>query len=187
MKNYSTLNEQIKAVIELELPGLIFYHHVEKMKGEINVFFIEFTNELSLRETWENVRNLIAVYLQNDLETDFERWNIYIIFVLPIAVPNELKYQIENDQLSSRKIVLDNFKQKLDDETRRELLSIYIYNDLSLPESGSDQQQRSTGYTSDSKVFSVINAPSKNKKGRDQLQFLYNNLLNKLKNEDSKG
>lgn len=187
MEKSLPIRERFEGVMKRSFPELAFYHHIEEMKGQINVFFIELADEETLGELWEKIRNVIAVYYQNHLKTDFELWNIYIIFVLPVAVSNELKYKIENDQLSSRKIVVDNFKQKPDDQTRRELLSTYINNELSLPQISSDPQKKPTGYSSDSKVFSVINAPGRNKKGKDQLQSLYENLLNKLKNEDSKG
>ncbi|MFA0960375.1 ABC-three component system middle component 1 [Roseivirga sp. BDSF3-8] len=187
MEKSLPIKERFEVVMKRSFPELTFYHHIEEMKGQINVFFIELADEKTLGELWEKIRNVIAVYYQNHLETDFELWNIYIIFVLPVAVSNELKYKIENDQLSSRKIVVDNFEQKMDDKTRGVLLSTYINNDLFLPQTSGDTQKRSTEYTSDSKVFSVINAPGKNNKGKNQLQFLYTNLLNKLKNEDTEG
>ncbi|MAS71900.1 MAG: hypothetical protein CMP13_14985 [Zunongwangia sp.] len=187
MQKSLPIKEHFECVMKKSFPELIFYHHIEEMKGQINIFFIELSDEEKLGELWEKIRNVIAVYYQNHLKTDFELWNIYIIFILPVGVSNELKYKIENDQLSSRKIVVDKFEQKLDDKTRVALLSNYINIDFSLPQTSNEQQGRSTEYDSDSYVFSVINAPDRSKKGKDQIESLYKNLLNKLKNEDSKG
>lgn len=181
------IEEGFKDVMEKSFPELAYYHHIEKMRGKINVFFIELADEETLGELWDKIRNVVAVYYQNHLETDFERWNIYIMFVLPITVSNGLKYKIENDQLSSRKIVISNFENKLDAKNRKELLSTYVNNDLSLPKPNINPGKRLSEYTSTSEVFSVINNPNKAREGKDQLHSFYENLLNKLKNEDSEG
>ncbi|MCO6359149.1 ABC-three component system middle component 1 [Roseivirga pacifica] len=187
MEKSLPIKERFEGVVKKSFPDLVFYHHIEEMKGSINVFFIELPNEERLRELWEKIRNVIAVYYQNHLKTDFELWNIYIVFVLPVTVSNELKYKIENDQLSSRKIVVDSFEKKLDEKTRKDLLSTYINNELSLPDTDKKKENQLSAYTSDSKVFSIINTRAKNQRGKDQLESLYSSILKELRNENRKG
>lgn len=186
MEKFLPLNDRFESSFREHFPKLIIHHHVEVMKGNINVFFIELSNEETLGLSWEKVRNFIAVYYQNHLESDFERWNIYIIFIVPTTVSNQFKYKIENDQFSSRKIVIDSFQEELSEKVRKVLLSTYIRNELSIPNKDNNGKQH-TVYTSNSIVFSIINKTPKNQKERDQYESLYDNIINELKNENSKG
>lgn len=70
------------------------------------VFFVEITNSV-LSESWEEISDFIALYFQNDLTSEFERWNIYLFFLVPEEIDQDLKYKIENDTFSSRKILIE--------------------------------------------------------------------------------
>ncbi len=74
--------------------------------GNAHAFFIKMDN-LLLNEVWKEMRNFIAIKFQNNLLIEFDRWNVYIFYILSNSLDNDLKYQIENDTFSSRKIVLD--------------------------------------------------------------------------------
>ncbi len=179
--------ESFEDVFRNTFPDLTYVHHIEDIGGKVNVFFIGLDDEKTLDIFWDKIRNLIAVYYQSKLESDFERWNIYIVFVLPIIVGNELKYKIENDQLSSRKIIVDDFVEEFNEEAKNKLLSCYIKNELSLPDTDNDHDNRLSTYTSNSKVFSVVNAIAKSGKGKAQLELVYGQILKKLRNENSEG
>jgi len=71
--------------------------------------FSIYLTESELIESWENLRNDIALYFQSHLEKEIELWNIYIIFFIENKIEQiELKYKVENDHYSARKMVLDN-------------------------------------------------------------------------------
>ena len=83
-------------------------------KGSAHALLIKTINAESLKADWIKISNFIALNFQNKLENDFERWNIYLFFLVHNEVSNEVKYQIENDTFSSRKIVIvgeNNFEE----------------------------------------------------------------------------
>ena len=65
-------------------------------------------SEEKLRKTWRNVRNFVASTYQNTDIDEFERWNFYIFYVVKDknAIDRSLKYEIEHDTISSRKIIV---------------------------------------------------------------------------------
>ena len=65
---------------------------------------------------------------QPKLESVYEKWNLYIIYVTNDKTSKELKNKIENDKFSSRKIVEDNFSQKFNEQEANKLIIIHITN-----------------------------------------------------------
>lgn len=78
--------------------------------GSISAFFIKSDSEKILDETWEKIRNMIGVYFQSKLESEFDIWNIYLFYITS-GVTKELKHRIEHDTISSRKIVVNEQKE----------------------------------------------------------------------------
>ncbi|MGG0033333.1 ABC-three component system middle component 1 [Priestia megaterium] len=76
---------------------------------KINIFTITLNNSDELKKIWEIITNDIAIHFQSELEKNIERWNIYVVFLINEPIEKELKYQIEQDKYSSRKIICDNF------------------------------------------------------------------------------
>jgi len=71
-------------------------------------FFIHFETENTLSEEWSEIRNFIAYKFQANVDDEFCKWNIYLFFILPIPISLDIKYKIENDTFSSRKVVIEN-------------------------------------------------------------------------------
>lgn len=92
-------------------------------KGLIHTFFIKTPSKDSLGNNWRKLSNFIALHFQKNLENEFERWNIYLFFLNAQGISNELKYKIENDTFSSRKIVID------DETDQNSIIKNYILND----------------------------------------------------------
>jgi hypothetical protein len=92
-KEYSEITIQYKAEV-LDL-------------GTLHTFFLTFTSEKKLQEFWPTVSNFIAIYFQSKLEDDFGKWNTYLFYSIGKEISRDLKYKIENDTFSSRKIVID--------------------------------------------------------------------------------
>lgn len=79
---------------------------------QLYVFSALFQTADILRELWEPLNDDIALEFQSKLTIDVESWNIYIIFLVKEQISRELKYKIEQDKFSCRKLVFDNFNEK---------------------------------------------------------------------------
>ena len=93
---------------------IIDYHPVEYGNSHIHVFFLKTEKVETLFNTWRNINSWFAGNFQTELKSEFETWNLYLLFLTQEKVNPKLKYQIENDTFSSRKIVieeLDNYDE----------------------------------------------------------------------------
>lgn len=60
--------------------------------------------------TWEGITNNIASEFQASLSKQVEIWNIYVVILSRNRLGKELKYRIEQNKYSSRKLVFDGFE-----------------------------------------------------------------------------
>jgi hypothetical protein len=94
----------------------------------IDVFVTRVMNEQTLATNWKDIRNHIA-RRQFELEDEFERWNFYLFYVVDSPMVDlNLKYEIEHDTVSSRKMVVD--ASEVDDELCYELVKKFIKYDI---------------------------------------------------------
>lgn len=100
------------------------------VRSKILVCVTKCLTEDELRETWRNYRNDFAVEFQTDDIDEFERWNFYLFYVVDNknAIDRSVKYEIEHDTISSRKIVVS--KDELQDENGESLVMRYIKYDI---------------------------------------------------------
>ena len=100
------------------------------VRSKILVCVTKCLTEDELRETWRNYRNDFAVEYQTDDIDEFERWNFYLFYIVDnkYAIDRNLKYEIEHDTISSRKIVVS--KDELQDENGESLVMRYIKYDI---------------------------------------------------------
>ena len=100
------------------------------VRSKILVCVTKCLTEVELRETWRNYRNDFAIEFQTDDIDEFERWNFYLFYVVDNknAIDRSLKYEIEHDTISSRKIVVS--KDELQDENGESLVMRYIKYDI---------------------------------------------------------
>ncbi len=100
------------------------------VRSKILICVTKCLTEDELRETWRNYRNDFAVEFQTDDIDEFERWNFYLFYVVDNknAIDRSLKYEIEHDTISSRKIVVS--KDELQDENGESLVMRYIKYDI---------------------------------------------------------
>lgn len=71
-----------------------------------HAFIVRLQTEAYLSLNWELYRNDIATCFQTDLSKDIEIWNIYLFFIIDGPVSRDLKYKIEQDRYSTRKVVI---------------------------------------------------------------------------------
>lgn len=82
----------------------------EEQEYNLYVFSATLENELELERLWKELTNAVAVFFQSELEKEIEIWNIYLIFIIKEKVSRDIKYKVEQDKYSTRKIVIDNIK-----------------------------------------------------------------------------
>ncbi|OOV29145.1 hypothetical protein BXU11_04265 [Flavobacterium sp. LM5] len=106
-----------------------FHFHLDDVNVKLSVFFV-LTNSSSLRESesWKKISEEIALKYQTKLDTVYEKWNLYIIYITNDIAPKELKNQIENDKFSSRKIVEDCYGKEFNDDEANRLIIKHITN-----------------------------------------------------------
>lgn len=83
-----------------------------KAKYNCHLFTLVCDSNDALNDYWEDLTENIAVNFQINLEKEIERWNIYLLFLLENEVLKEIKYKVEQDKYSCRKLVEDGLKRK---------------------------------------------------------------------------
>jgi hypothetical protein len=106
-----------------------FEFHLASFNVNISVFFV-FANSLTLSEEnlWKNISKEVALKYQSKLETVYDKWNLYIIYVTDDKTPKDLKKQIENDKFSSRKIVEYSYDKLFNHDEANRLIVKHITN-----------------------------------------------------------
>lgn len=160
--------------------------------GTISIFSFFFESEKELYDNWEVITSSIAAYYQSELDDEtkeFERWNIYIIFFVRGNVSNQLKYKIENDKFSSRKIVKDNISDSINTNLISKLISEHIVNsDLDISKlDNMEQIDVNSTYSNDSKIYQLIENSNLKISGRntdkEELENLYQQIIKEVKDE----
>lgn len=96
--------------------------------SDIDVFVTKVLDEQTLSLNWKAIRNHVA-RSQFDLDDEFERWNFYLFYVVDTpTIDLNLKYEIEHDTVSSRKMVVD--ASVVDDELCDKLVKKFIKYDI---------------------------------------------------------
>ena len=160
--------------------------------GTISIFSFFFESEKELYDNWEVITSSIAAYYQSELDDEtkeFERWNIYVIFFVRGNVSNQLKYKIENDKFSSRKIVKDNMSDSINTNLISKLISEHIVNsDLDISKlDNMEQIDVNSTYSNDSKIYQLIENSNLKISGRntdkEELENLYQQIIKEVKDE----
>ena len=96
--------------------------------SDIDVIVTKVLDEHTLSLNWKAIRNHVA-RSQFDLDDEFERWNFYLFYVVDTPkIDLNLKYEIEHDTVSSRKMVVD--ASVVDDELCDKLVKKFIKYDI---------------------------------------------------------
>jgi hypothetical protein len=102
--NYSI--EIFLSDFKAEFPNFTIDFISQNIGGENPLFFISVDTAEQLKTNWKSIRDYVAVNFQAHLEDEFSVWNLYIFFLSAEEIENDLKYIIENDTFSSRKLVI---------------------------------------------------------------------------------
>ena len=95
------------------------------IKSNVVVFITKPLNYHDLLMNWQTIRNEIAER-QLTIDDEFERWNYYLFYLVKDDAINDipLKYKIEHDTISSRKIVISANEYNVNDFNK--LIKRYI-------------------------------------------------------------
>jgi len=160
--------------------------------GDISVFAFTFDDESDLSDNWMKVTSSVAACYQSTFEgeqSDFERWNIYILFLVKTPVGSQLKYKIESNKFSSRKIVHENASAQRGLDYLQTLIDEYVVaNDINIVEQPTSRSSESAcATTSDSKIYRLIDhsrlKTAELQNDGEALDELYQQILKEIKDE----
>lgn len=96
--------------------------------SNIPVILVQFKNLDNLEKHWKEFNNLVTAEYLIKLQDDFSKWNSYIFF-LTEEIPKPLKYEIENNKFSTRKIVIETETPIINYKVINNIISEHIVND----------------------------------------------------------
>ena len=159
-----------------EFPDISLEYREVELGGVVPAFFIGMNNEESLREKWGKIAEYIAIYFQSALKNEYSIWNIYLFYLLQEEVSNEIKYQIENDTFSSRKIVISPIKD-IDKIIRENIIN----DDLNIQ----DKEESNLVFTPNDIIWEALcDVGSWKKKTKSHSESL-NHIVKQLKRKSS--
>jgi len=91
----------------------------EKKQGNLSIYLFAqvFASVEKLKKDYKMIRDHVAISFQSQgLDSDGERWNLYIFYMVKEKVPHALKLEIEHDKFSTRKIVCSGVDGVIDDQ-----------------------------------------------------------------------
>ncbi|MFD1166985.1 ABC-three component system middle component 1 [Sphingobacterium daejeonense] len=95
----------------------------------IPVIFIQFNDLNNLEKYWKEFNSFITAEYLMKIKNDFSKWNSYVFYLTENTVKKPLKYEVENNKFSTRKIVIESISQVVDDNMIKSILSEHIIND----------------------------------------------------------
>ena len=97
--------------------------------GQIIVAFVKFKNSNELKNQWKDINSFITAKYIATVKNEFSKWNFYMFYIASERIEKTLKYEIENNKFSSRKIVQDNITIELTNIELDDIISEHITND----------------------------------------------------------
>jgi hypothetical protein len=136
----------------------VITHWVNDFGVICHIFSIQIESETQLEKIWEPITNRIAIDFQAEFDDEYESWNVYVIFVADFEVSRDLKYKIENDKYSSRKIVMDEIQPSTDEDEidERILNRIFRFNIVTDEDETRDDTLPDLSRIIDNKLYTYI-------------------------------
>lgn len=142
--------------------------------GVIPLIFVSFNSLDDLNKNWKDFNSQITTDFVINLKEEYSRWNFYIFYFSNDIVPKSLKYEIENNKFSSRKIVIENC-ESISGEIIKMSISEHITNDNIQV---NVENKSISKFKKDISLAKIIDKLSLNKKNDEDLQ----NALNQIEN-----
>lgn len=116
--------------IDLEIEGVARLDCWKKQQGDffIHIFTALHNTSDDIEIACDELRDYIAVFFQSqELELDIERWNIYQLHLVRGYISPDLKQKVEQDKFSTRKLVVEQVPDTLNDEGIIQLIDIEMF------------------------------------------------------------
>ena len=147
--------------------------------GVIPIVFVSFETLNDLNKNWKDFNGQIATDFVISLKEEYSRWNLYIFYLSKETVEKQVKYEIENNKFSSRKIVIENVNS-ITEKKINLLISEHITNDNILI---GIENKKSLEFKKNTSLSRILDNFSLNKKNDDDLQEALDSIEKIYKNE----
>jgi hypothetical protein len=147
--------------------------------GIVPIIFVRFSGIDALAKTWKDFNSYVAAEYMTLIKNEYSKWNFYIFYLSAENVEKQVKYEIENNKFSSRKIVIENVNS-ISEKDINFLISEHITNDNIQIGVENKQSLKFKKNTSLSKILDKLNL---SKKSEDDLQNALDSIEKTYKNE----
>jgi hypothetical protein len=147
--------------------------------GSIIACLVKFKDEAYLKKYWKELNSYLTAKFIPTVEDDYSKWNFYIFYFSKTKVDKPLKYEIENNKFSSRKIVIEDYKS-ITTEVIESVISEHIVNDniqLNL------ESKKVPTFKKNASLEKILDKLKSNKKSDDDLQKVLDQLEQIYKDE----
>lgn len=180
MESYKELKfEELSKKLKKDFPikELVFGEFL--YGGVIPLVFVCFETMDDLNKNWKDFNGQITTDFVINLKEEYSRWNFYVFYLSTDVVSKSLKYEIENNKFSSRKIVIENsnsITMKLIDQVISEHITnnnieIYVEN------------KNSSNFKKNDSIAAILDNMSLGKKNDDDLQTTLDLIEKKYSDE----
>lgn len=169
------ISEEIKQSFELNHFSIGKVH----FGGMIIVCMVKFKDETSLKHQWKEFNSYLTAKFIPTVKDDYSKWNFYIFYFSNNKVDKSLKYEIENNKFSSRKIVIENCGA-IEETEIKNAISEHITNDNI--QINVESKQIST-FKKNTSLAKVLDKLSLKRKNDDNLLNALNLIENIYKDE----
>lgn len=180
MESYKELkSEELSNKLKKDFPieELVFVELL--FGGLIPIVFVRFATLNDLKKNWKDFNSQITTDFVINLKDEYSRWNFYIFYLSQETLEKQLKYEIENNKFSSRKIVIENVKTITEKEINC-LISEHITNDnIQIGE----ENKQSLKLKKNTSLSKILDKFSLNKKSDDDIQDALDSIEKIYKNE----
>lgn len=162
---------------------------VKNLGFKCHIFTIKIDTINQLKDIWNKFTENIAFFFQDGFENKYESWNVYVVFFTGEKIPRPLKYEIENNRYSSRKIVMDEISPPIDENKIKEKISKRIFQLNIGVEKITEKPQKDLSKILDQKLIkriSGIEIEARTKAGREQREKIHLELLEEYSHEIKK-
>lgn len=147
--------------------------------GIIPIVLVRFSGLDTLAKNWKDFNSYVAAEYMTLIKNEYSKWNFYIFYLSSEYVEKQVKYEIENNKFSSRKIVIENVKSITEKEINL-FISEHITNDNI--QIGVEYKQ-SLKFKKNTSISVIIDKLSLNKKSDVDLLHALNSIEKIYKNE----
>ncbi len=151
--------------------------------GNILIVFVEFDNVKSLTKQWKEFNSFISTKAFSNEQSDFSKWNFYVFFLAQENVNKDIKYNIENNKFSSRKIIVENCPTEIDTGLIELIIKEHITNENIIDTTKEDTANKIERNTTISNALNKFKSPTKKTEESDYFESVLGEIEKTIKDE----